>query len=509
MGQLANNALRTKNMIQLLNDMGISLDGTEVSCYDELLVFKSDALQRSEQLSKNLQSLLANESIQPQYRQFSLEELLTNEIAMSTCTDQKKEKTNKLSCNMVLQVLIEDGLKYTLDEEKEHIEFELPDPAYAIFFNMLQYKNLSIADNKLRFNIKKFLTAYPDELIAINSESPLLLVNASAFENKKVFYAQKTLETGELEIKPYFFVPHASSPPEYTFILDTSGSMSGANRLETLKQSVIKLSEALFLFQPQANISIVEFNTTHTTLGTYNKDEFNKLQKSVNTLYPQGSTCLYEVSKEQLKRLVSSNKHHNVLLFTDGRNESDYRSSESQLASLIKEVEDDLPLVKARNKFFVISYDYEQSAIIKQLAALFGSLIINSQSADFTQALSDVQKTQEWAAKRELFTCQLSIDDETTEYVQPYDMSGQFVALNSQRSTDGKVHLKITDGNGKVILDDQRSLLKEGPVKQSSSAPLVGFFSGSNGGTSSAPVVPSSGLGFNLSYTRSPYSTKS
>jgi hypothetical protein len=500
MGQLANNTLRTKNMIQLLNDMGISLEGTELSCYDELLVFKSDALQRSEQLSKNLQSLLAEGSTTPQYRQFSLEELLTNEIAMSTCTDQKKEKTNKLSCNMVLQVLIEDGLKYTLDEEKEHIEFELPEPAYATFFNMLHYKNLSIVDNKLRFNIKEFLNSYPGELIAINSESPLLLINVSAFENKKVFYAQKTLETGELEIKPYFFVPYASSPPEYTFVLDTSGSMSGLDRLSALKKSVITLSEALFLFQPNASISVIEFNTTHRTVGIYKKDQLNKLQMNVNALSAQGSTCLYEVSRKQLELLSSSNKHHNILLFTDGRDESAYYNSEIQLDSLIKQIEKDLPLVKARNKFFVISYDYEQTLTIKQLAALFSSLVINSQSADFIQALSDVHKMQEWAAKRELFTCQLSIDDKTTEYVQAYDMSGQFVALNTQLSDDGTVHLKITDGDGNVILDDQRSLLKEAPVKLSSSVPLVGFFSGSSSshmGTSSAQVVPTTGLNIN------------
>ncbi|WP_058535116.1 VWA domain-containing protein [Legionella saoudiensis] len=497
MGQLANNALRTKNMIQLLNDMGISLEGTEVSCYDELLVFKTDSLQRSEQLSQNLQSLLADGSIQPQYRQFSLEELLTNELAMSTCVDQKKEKTNKLSCNMVLQVLIDDGLKYTLDEEKEHIEFELPEPAYAIFFNMLQYKNLSIVDNKLRFNIREFLKSYPNELIAINSESPLLLINASAFEDKKVFYAQKTLETGELEIKPYFFVPYASSPPKYTFVLDTSGSMEEEDRLDTLKQSVITFAEALFLFQPQATISIIEFNTTHRTVGNYTKDELDKLQRNVNVLSPHGSTCLYEVSKEQLELLSRSDNHTNVLLFTDGKDQSDFKNSEMQLKNLIKHVDENLPLVKARNKFFVISYAHKQTTIIEKLAALFNSLVINSLSADFKKALSDVQKMQEWAAQRDLFTSQLSIDNQTTEYVQAYDMSGQFVALSPQRSTDGKVHLKIKDGSGKVILDDQRSLLKEEPVKPNSSTPSVnGFFSGSKGETSSDSVV--STLGFNL-----------
>ncbi|MFJ1267603.1 VWA domain-containing protein [Legionella lytica] len=498
MGQLANNALRTKNMIQLLNGMGISLEGTEVSCYDDLFIFKSDALQRSEQLSENLRSLLAdNSSIKPGYRQFSLEELLTNEIAMSTGADQKKTKTNKLSCSMVLQVLIDDGLKYTLDEEKEHIEFELPESAYATFFNMLQYKHLSIVNNKLRFNIKEFLKSYPDELIAINSESPLLLINASSFESKKVFYAQKTLETGELEIKPYFFVPYASSPPEYTFILDTSGSMGFEGSLSTLKQSVIKLSEALFHFQPQAQISIIEFNTEPRTIGTYSNKRLSLLKGAINSLSAMGSTCLYEVSRKQLELLTKSTKHHNVLLFTDGQDDSKYELSGPQLESLIQEVDEGSDLVKARNKFFVISYGTGQPQIIEDLTKLFDSLVINSKSADFEKALTDAKKMQEWAALRELFTCHLSVDDQTTEYVQAYDMSGQFVALNSQLSTDGKVYLKITDGNGKVILDDQRSLLKEEPVQKNSSLPAVksGFFSGN--AKPNAPVVltASSSLG--------------
>lgn len=502
MGQLANNALRTKNMIQLLNGMGVSLEGTELSCYDDLLVFKPDNLQSSEQLAENLRSLLATDSsTKPGYKQFSLEELLTEELAKGTCAEQKKERMRKLSCNSILQLLIDDGLKYTIDEEKEHIEFELPEKEFADLFKMLQYENLSIDGNMLRFNIKKFLKNYPDEIIAINNQSPLLLINANAFENKKVFYAQKALETGEIEVQPYFFVPYASSPPEYTFVLDTSGSMNGTS-LDTLKQSVIKLSEALFLFQPQARISIVTFNTSYKTIGTYNTDELYKLKGAVNILSARGSTCLYEVSKEQLKLLLNNpQKHHNVLLFTDGRDESDYPYSESQLSNLIEHVKQKLPLVIARNKFFVISYNYEQEAIIKQLADLFHSLVINSKSADFTKALSDVEKMQEWAAKRELFTCQLSIDDKTTEYVQSYDMSGQFVALNTQLSTDGKVHLKITDGNGEVILDDQRSLIKEEPVKQSSSAPSVvvrGFFGGNTGASGTPVVTPTSGLGLNI-----------
>ncbi|CAM4464448.1 MAG: hypothetical protein LEGION0403_FIIPPAGN_02378 [Legionella sp.] len=66
-------------------------------------------------------------------------------------------------------------------------------------------------------------------------------------------------------------------------------------------------------------------------------------------------------------------------------------------------------------------------------------------------------------------------------------------------SSEKECILKITDGNGTVILDDERSLLKEEPVKQSSStAPGVnGFFGGGYNGTSSAPVVSTTGLNLN------------
>lgn len=471
MGQLTNDVLRTKNMIQLLKDMGMGLEGTQVICHGELVFFKSDSQELSQQLSVNLQSLLAEGSPnQPQFRTFSLAELLIKEVASGVCSDQKKEHMHKSACDAVLQILIDNGLKYNLDDQKEHIEIELPSFVYASLFNMLDYQYLSISGSTLRFNIKAFLKSYPNELIAINSGSPLLLINANIFESKKVFYAQTQLENGDIEIKPYFFIPHASFPPEYHFVLDTSGSMTTNNNLDTLKKSVIQLSKALFEFQPEAIINITAFNSSVTSLGCYNQRTLYRLQSDVNTLEANGSTCLYRVSNEQLNKIVQSKKHNNVLLFTDGENYPLDYSTQKKLESSIESVEKGFALVKARNKFFIIQYNLNQptilndpteSSILHRLTALFNSPVINSQSVDFMQALLSVNKMQEWAAARELFTCHLLIDNETKEYVKSYDLSGQFIALDPQHSKDGRVHLTIIDGDGNVILDDERSLISK------------------------------------------------
>lgn len=456
MGHLTNNALRTKNMMDLLNDMGVNLKGTQVICHNELMVFTSNTQQVSEQLAINLNDLLTDKnSAKLTTQKFSLADLITQEVNSGICEDLR----NKLSCDAILKILINDGLKYELDENNEHINIELPSAVYAPLFASLKYRYLSVSGTRLQFNIKDFLLSYPNELILIEGKAPLLFTNANVFENKKVFYAKKQLEHGEFEVKPYFYIPKAVNPPEYHFILDTSSSMYAGMRLDTLKESVIKFAEALFEFHPRAIINITQFDTEVNFLNRYDKNKLSQLKIDVNALYANGTTALYQACQEQLDMITQSNKHNNVLLFTDGKDCSINNVSEQKLTQLVSFVEKGNPLVKARNKFFIISYGVEQPQILHRVTKLFNSPVIDSQNADFIKALSDVQQMQTWAATRDLFTCQLVIDNKLKESICSYDMSGQFVALESQRSKDGQVHLKIIDSYGKVILDDKRSLI--------------------------------------------------
>lgn len=98
--KLANNALRTKNMIALLQDMGIKVgkkdEGkAEVSCKDELVILKPASQEEAENLAGEIQTLLQTGKTKPAVQRFTLNDLLNAEIDAATCVNvQMTEKTN-------------------------------------------------------------------------------------------------------------------------------------------------------------------------------------------------------------------------------------------------------------------------------------------------------------------------------------------------------------------------------------------------------------------------------
>ncbi|CAM2849837.1 marine proteobacterial sortase target protein [Legionella steigerwaltii] len=468
MKHLVNNILRTKNMVGLLNAMGVPLENTKVACKDERVIFNSGTTKEAEALAANLQDLLQKDTVKPTIRKKTVAELLAEEITYASCADSAMSETHKKSCLAVLSVLQLTGLEYTLDEQQEYINIQLPSAAYAPLFNSLTYKYMSIEGEKIKFNIKEFLKAYKQELILIDGKSPLLFAHSESFESKKVFYAEKKVSEDTTEITPYFFVPDALTPPAYHFVLDTSGSMEG-ERLTTLKKSVIELADALFQFQPDAVINISEFNSTTRKVGSYRKQDATQLTSDINKLRADHSTRLLGTVSDQLSMLVQSTQHNNVILFTDGENS--IGNEEDQTKALEKMVESlggSASLIRVRNKFFILSYGTKQPEVLHKVAQAFDSPVLETNTIDFTAALSEKGKLQEWAAARELFTCRLEIadssglDTKSEEYVQSCDMSGQFVALKPQQYQNNEsLHLTIKDGNGKTLLDDKRSLAKK------------------------------------------------
>ncbi|WP_454782178.1 VWA domain-containing protein [Legionella sp. WA2022007384] len=465
MKHLVNNMLRTKNMVELLHAMGVHLDDTKVVCHDERVVFHSKTTKENESLGAELQELLQQNTVKPALKKVTMAELLTDEITQATCVDSVTADTHKKSCLAVLNVLQLTGLDFTIDEQQEYLSIQLPSFAFAPLFNSLNYKNMSIEGEKIKFNVKAFLKNHPQELILLDGKSPLLLAHSKSFEDKKVFYAQKQVSEDTLEVTPYFFVPEALTPPTYHFILDTSFSMEG-ERLTKLKKSVIEFADALFKFQPDAVINLIEFNinTTNVGMGSYQTKDMVKLSDDVKSLRARGETRLFGTIADQLSMLMKSTQHNNVLLFTDGENTvGTYDIMMEHVESSIDLLKKTSPLVPIRNKFFILSYGVNQPQIIHTVAELFGSLVLQTDDVDFVEALDKKEKLQEWAAARELFNCRMEVVDNTSldakadEYVCSYDLSGQFVALKpKQYQNNEMLHLTITDSQGKTLLDDKK-----------------------------------------------------
>ncbi|KTD02106.1 VWA domain-containing protein [Legionella feeleii] len=295
--KLANNALRTKNMIALLQDMGIKVgkkdEGkAEVSCKDELVILKPASQEEAENFAGEIQALLQTGKTKPAVQRFTLNDLLNAEIDAATCVNVQMTEKNKRSLRALLPIL---ELDFALDAEQEYLDIKLPSIAYAPLFGSLTYKYLKLDGETLKFNVKEFLKDHREELVLIDGEAPLLLCDAEQFEKKKVFYAQKRLDENEVEVTPHVFIPYAAKPPAYTFVLDTSGSMDEkygtyGTRLQQLQKSVIKFAEALYAFHPDATINIKQFNNTIGHVGSYKKGDLTTLRMQVNGLKAKGGT---------------------------------------------------------------------------------------------------------------------------------------------------------------------------------------------------------------------------
>ncbi|WED44076.1 VWA domain-containing protein [Legionella cardiaca] len=466
MPKLADNALRAKNITSLLLNMGVELQNSPISCNGEFFGFNLQNHTNILGLQTKIQSLL---QVAPAKR-INLPTLITQEIDEATCPSQAQMDTHKKSCKAIFDVLQMQGLDYSLDKELEQITINLPNP-YGQLFACLEYNYMHVSGNQVIFDLKKYLQNKPENLFLFEDKVPYLFAKTEAFERKQVFYAQKHSKEG-IEVTPYFFIPNASCPPDYHFVLDTSTSMEG-NRLETLKASVITFAKALFQFQPNAVIKITTFNSQINLLGTYNKEQITALESDVNNLNVNGNTCLYRVTSQQLIHIQESSRHNNILLFTDGQNDS--YDSELQLELLKKHIhalQTGSALTTAKNKFYILNYGSQQPQALYQVTQLFDSPIIETDTPHFMETLDKHEKLQEWAALRELFECRLEVSNnakqskrEPINYVRPFDMSGQFAALETEKFQYGDVlQLVVKDSNGHIILDDKKELPKSSVV---------------------------------------------
>ncbi|RUR14883.1 VWA domain-containing protein [Legionella septentrionalis] len=464
MKNLVNNQLRSANMQQLLQAMNLDLNGVDVVCQDERVILCTT--KNIKKLAVDMQNLLQVNMVKYNVKQVTLAELIENEIKQASGKNLLTHEINKQSCLAIFN-LLKASLQYNLNKEKEYFEINLPEPVYADLFETLEYKYISVDSGKIKFNIKEFLNQHKEELILIEGPSSHLFMHSDLFKNKQIFYAERKINEDKIAVTPYFLIPNALTPPEYHFVLDISESMHG-NRLEVLKTSVMSFAKALFNFQPNAVINIIQFNDKIVKLGQYSKEQYNNLCLNVKAMQASGGTSLFKAVINQVAPLLTSRKQNNTIVFTDGENtlgnEAELKKTLQQQIETVK----NLKLAAARNKFFIISLGAAQPEILNEVSQAFHSNVISTNTSDFMEALSDQGKLEAWAASRELFTVRLEISDnsdiEVKEYVR--DMSGQFVSLDTMECEKTKsIHLTIMDSNGSVLLDDTRDFGSQSNAK--------------------------------------------
>lgn len=121
-------------------------------------------------------------------------------------------------------------------------------------------------------------------------------------------------------------------PLELAVVLDHSGSMAGANKLEYAKQGVQLLVDAL---GPEDRLTLIQFDDTAETLfGPAVVSDKAALKKRIAAITPAGSTNLYDSLEAGYKAIekASEQLQRRVIFLTDGVASAGITSSEKILA---------------------------------------------------------------------------------------------------------------------------------------------------------------------------------
>ncbi|TAL63258.1 MAG: VWA domain-containing protein [Legionella sp.] len=463
---LNNDVFRSESMEKFLTDKGMDLNDVKICSVEGLFGFsftsESSAQHFATRLTKTLESTTPPQTI-------NLATIIENEIEAAQCSDATEFEMFKESCRALFPLIKKKPGQFYFSPETGEVTISLP-VQYVPIFNSLNFPHMKLtAEGKLSIDIKTYikdkqLEAPIIQVTGLNANQlPLVFLNSGLQQLKKsMFYAQKRLADNTIEVTPYFFVPTPPAPPTYHFVLDVSTSMRKS--LPDLKKSAIQLAEQLFVFQPEAQVELAIFSRETRFLGTFTKKQLEKLINTINRIQSEGDTHLYETILHFFNRLNLAEDHHNILLFSDGK-----ESSGNKLLSSIRlglEGFKQKPLKLANNKFYVFAYNYEvgREDALMEIVNLFDSKLFHTSSADFVNALENPRSLQEWAASRGLFQANWVVKDANDEspcqrIFTPLDMSGQLASLPARKCKVGdQISLEILDSNNNLIVKSNFNL---------------------------------------------------
>lgn len=432
------NNLKKESLQDLFDRFGFNFSEINWNYNTAGLTFDSSNPKAIEELIDKMSAFLQID-FKSQIRNITKAALLRERIS--------KTAANQKACSTLIDAF---PLNYVFSDDKSCFSIALPSHEIAALCE-------SVEDDCIKVNLKS------NELhFTIKGEYPMLIdgvlyVPSDLFAPRKIFYIEEEINEQEKKITPFVLTPNSIQPPNYIFVLDTSGSMKGKS-LNLLQQSVMRFAHALFEFQPNAVLSITRFNFKSSELGIYKKENLQQLEETISNLSAHSSTHLYEAIDQKINPLYLSSEHNNILVLTDGEDSTGVESALRKQIDILQKNE----LVRTKNRLFLISYAQKQPEILHELTALFGSSIIDAKTTDFLKALSDEKKMRELIVARDLFTCRLTIEGKKHSYQLPVSMGGQVHALKPVILKQGETFdIKVIDSAGQLLLQDAYSAPKK------------------------------------------------
>jgi len=150
---------------------------------------------------------------------------------------------------------------------------------------------------------------------------------------KAAFFQQKfdNAYYSMLMIAPPALNTSLSLPRDVTFVVDTSGSMSG----QSMEQAKEAMHKGLDYLSPNDKFNIIQFNSSHSALFEQNQNvtasSLSQAHSMIDSLSAGGGTEMLEPLEEAFNQITDSAYLKQVIFITDGS-----IGSESELFTMIK-----------------------------------------------------------------------------------------------------------------------------------------------------------------------------
>jgi len=232
----------------------------------------------------------------------------------------------------IANLLLPRGSKYLLHFDYKH-DVDVLNLTHVQGINNLQYQVKYIPDPKLQYP-ENFIPK-PDELFLTEFESFIEKQFPDPKEKKAgVFLNWGNNKVNERSKEAVLEIGFATTGDEQyiqnkvevnvAFVIDKSGSMAGYDRIESLKESMVKFIDKL---APHDNISFIIFNEeSYLVMPMQEKGDGKTLKLIINELEAGGFTNIYKgmvMGYEELLKHFDENKINKLILLSDGYGETE------------------------------------------------------------------------------------------------------------------------------------------------------------------------------------------
>ena len=176
------------------------------------------------------------------------------------------------------------------------------------------------------------------------------------------------VETSAVELDT--FERDDGAPVSMAFLVDTSGSMEIAGKMENTKRAIRSIVEAR---QPGDDFALFAFSEGEVRMVADFSSDSRKILRGLDELSPGGQTALFDAVAATPKLLKGKNAKRAILLFTDGVDNAS-KLSPGQMAEILQQVSTPVYAIGMKNVMYdLLDQKQREELFVENLRMLAAS----------------------------------------------------------------------------------------------------------------------------------------